>query len=140
MKNFNMKPLGLAISSLVLAAATQSVLAQEANKTEDEAQEVIITGFRASIANSIEMKRNADTIVQAISAEDIGGLPDKSIAESLSRLPGITVTRSSGQAGTIQVRGMGEGFVFSTVSSRPGGTPAAAPGQDGRGGRRKSIV
>ncbi len=128
MKNFNMKPLGLAISSLVLAATTQSVFAQDANKTEDEATEVVITGFRASIANSIEMKRTADTIVQAISAEDIGGLPDKSIAESLSRLPGITVTRSSGQAGTIQVRGMGEGFVFSTLNGReqvsPNGTRA----------------
>ena len=121
MKNFNMKPLGLAISSLVLAAATQAVYAQDAEKksTEDaEVQEVTITGFRASIANSIEMKRNADTIVQAISAEDIGGLPDKSIAESLSRLPGITVTRSSGQASTIQVRGMGEGYVFSTLNGR----------------------
>ncbi|HOY22503.1 MAG TPA: TonB-dependent receptor plug domain-containing protein, partial [Cellvibrio sp.] len=74
------------------------------------------------------MKRRADTIVQAISAEDIGGLPDKSIADSLSRLPGITVTRSSGQAGTIQVRGMGEGFVFSTLNGReqvsPNGTRA----------------
>ena len=116
-----MKPLGLVISSLVLAAATQAVYAQEAEKksAEDaEVQEVTVTGFRASIANSIEMKRRADTIVQAISAEDIGGLPDKSIAESLSRLPGITVTRSSGQASTIQVRGMGEGYVFSTLNGR----------------------
>jgi TonB-dependent receptor len=121
MKNFNMKPLGLVISSLVLAAATQAAYAQDAEKksAEDaEVQEVTVTGFRASIANSIEMKRNADTIVQAISAEDIGGLPDKSIAESLSRLPGITVTRSSGQASTIQVRGMGEGYVFSTLNGR----------------------
>lgn len=121
MKNFTIKPLGVVISGLVLAAATQSALAQnEQKKTNDtaEAEEVIITGFRGSIANSIEMKRNADTIVQAISAEDIGGLPDKSIAESLSRLPGITVTRSSGQAGTIQVRGMGEGYVFSTLNGR----------------------
>jgi iron complex outermembrane receptor protein len=131
MKNFNMKPLGLIISSLVLAAATQSVLAQDAEKkvTEvDEPTEVTVTGFRAAIANAIDMKRNADTIIQAISAEDIGGLPDKSIADSLSRLPGITVTRSSGQAGTIQVRGMGEGFVFSTLNGReqvsPNGTRA----------------
>ncbi|GGY61236.1 TonB-dependent receptor [Cellvibrio zantedeschiae] len=119
MKNFNVKPLGVVISGLLMAATTQSVLAQDADKKAiEEADEVIITGFRASIANSIEMKRNADTIVQAISAEDIGGLPDKSIAESLSRLPGITVTRSSGQAGTIQVRGMGEGYVFSTLNGR----------------------
>ena len=128
MKNFNMKPLGLIISSVVFAAATQSVLAQDQKTATDETEEVIVTGYAKSIATAIDMKRNADTIVQAISAEDIGGLPDKSIADSLSRLPGITVTRSSGQAGTIQVRGMGEGFVFSTLNGReqvsPNGTRA----------------
>ncbi len=129
MKNFNMKPLGLVISSLVLAAATQAVYAQNAEKkTESDVEEVVVTGYAKSIATAIDMKRKADTIVQAISAEDIGGLPDKSIADSLSRLPGITVTRSSGQAGTIQVRGMGEGFVFSTLNGReqvsPNGTRA----------------
>lgn len=129
MKNFTMKPLGLMISSLVLAAATQAVYAQDAEKkTDSEVEEVVVTGYAKSIATAIDMKRKADTIVQAISAEDIGGLPDKSIADSLSRLPGITVTRSSGQAGTIQVRGMGEGFVFSTLNGReqvsPNGTRA----------------
>jgi len=130
MKNFNIKPLGAIISGLVLAAATQSVLAQEAEKNgaEPDVDEVVVTGYAKSIATAIDMKRNADTIVQAISAEDIGGLPDKSIADSLSRLPGVTVTRSSGQAGTIQVRGMGEGFVFSTLNGReqvsPNGTRA----------------
>jgi TonB-dependent receptor len=128
MKNFNMKPLGVVISSLVLAAAAQSARAQDNDKKDVDVEEVVVTGYAKSIATAIEMKRNADTIVQAISAEDIGGLPDKSIAESLSRLPGITVTRSSGQAGTIQVRGMGEGFVFSTLNGReqvsPNGTRA----------------
>lgn len=128
MKNFNMKPLGAIISSMVMAASAQSALAQDENKSASDVEEVVVTGYALSIANSIDMKRNADTIVQAISAEDIGGLPDKSIAESLSRLPGITVTRSSGQAGTIQVRGMGEGFVFSTLNGReqvsPNGTRA----------------
>lgn len=132
MKKFDMKPLGVVISGLVMAAASQATLAQEAQKSANESQdieEVLVVGqFAKSIATAIDMKRNADTIVQAISAEDIGGLPDKSIADSLSRLPGITVTRSSGQAGTIQVRGMGEGFVFSTLNGReqvsPNGTRA----------------
>lgn len=130
MKNFNMKPLGAMISSLVIAAAAQSVRAQDAEQkaADTDVEEVVVTGYAKSIATAIDMKRNADTIVQAISAEDIGGLPDKSIADSLSRLPGITVTRSSGQAGTIQVRGMGEGFVFSTLNGReqvsPNGTRA----------------
>jgi len=131
MKNFNLKPLGVIISGLVLAATTQAVFAQVAEKKSTDAtdvDEVVVTGYAKSIATAIDMKRNADTIEQAISAEDIGGLPDKSIADSLSRLPGVTVTRSSGQAGTIQVRGMGEGFVFSTLNGReqvsPNGTRA----------------
>ena len=66
-----------------------------------DVEEVVVTGFAQSIATAISVKRNADTVVEAISAEDIGGLPDKSIADSLSRLPGITVTRKGGQAGTI---------------------------------------
>ncbi len=129
MKNFNVKPLGVVISGLVMAAATQSALAQEANKKStdaDQVEEVVVTGFAASIATAIDIKRNADTVVEAISAEDIGGLPDKSIADSLSRLPGITVTRKGGQAGTIQIRGMGEGYVFSTMNGREQVSPSGA--------------
>lgn len=128
MKNFNMKPLGLMISSLILAAATQSVSAQQAEQKvpETDIEEVVVTGFAQSIATAISVKRNADTVVEAISAEDIGGLPDKSIADSLSRLPGITVTRKGGQAGTIQIRGMGEGYVFSTMNGREQVSPSGA--------------
>lgn len=121
MKNFNVKPLGAIISSLVMAAATQSVFAQEAGAAAQEepvVEEITVTGFAKSIATAIEIKRNADTVVEAISAEDIGGLPDKSIADSLSRLPGVTVTRSSGQAGEVQIRGMGGDFVASTINGR----------------------
>lgn len=114
MKKFNVKPLGAIISALIMAAASQVVLAQN----EPEVEEITVTGFAKSIATAIETKRQADTVVEAISAEDIGGLPDKSIADSLSRLPGITVTRKGGQAGTVQVRGMGEGYVLSTMNGR----------------------
>lgn len=119
MKKFNVKPLGAIISALMMSAAAQSVLAQEADAPEEPVvEEITVTGFAKSIATAIETKRQADTVVEAISAEDIGGLPDKSIADSLSRLPGITVTRKGGQAGTVQVRGMGEGYVFSTMNGR----------------------
>lgn len=127
MKNFKIKPLGLIISSVILAAATQSVFAQQAQPASDtDVEEVVVTGFAQSIATAISVKRNADTVVEAISAEDIGGLPDKSIADSLSRLPGITVTRKGGQAGTIQIRGMGEGYVFSTMNGREQVSPSGA--------------
>ncbi len=81
-------------------------------------EEVVITGFRASLINSIDAKRNADSIVESISASDIGGLPDVSIADALARVPGLTTNRSGGQAGDIQIRGLSDEFVFSTLSGR----------------------
>src|SRR5690606_15362076 len=99
---------------------SSGLMAQDAESTGLPllVEEMMVTGYARSIQNSIETKRNADTVVQAISAADLGGLPDVSIADALARVPGITVTRSGGQAGTIQVRGMGEGFVFSTLNGR----------------------
>ena len=129
MKTINPKPLGDVIAALTLVAAVSSVNAQENEAAGNvQVEEIVVTGFAKSLANSIDAKRNADTVIQAISAADIGGLPDVSIADALGRVPGITVTRSGGQAGTIQVRGMGEGFVFSTLNGReqvsPNGTRA----------------
>lgn len=127
MKKTSLKPLAAIVSGLTLASFSPTLLAQ--TDSEDTAvEEIVVTGFARSIQNSLDTKRNADTVVQAISAADLGGLPDVSIADALGRVPGITVTRSGGQAGTIQVRGMGEGFVFSTLNGReqvsPNGTRA----------------
>lgn len=130
MKKLTRKPLVAVISGLTMASLSHSLYAQAADddKAEIEVEEVLVTGYAKSIQNSLDVKRNADTVVQAISAADLGGLPDVSIADALGRVPGITVTRSGGQAGTIQVRGMGEGFVFSTLNGReqvsPNGTRA----------------
>lgn len=133
MKTFTLKPLAAVVSALAMASLSPALLAQETDadagpQNPSLVEEVMVTGYARSIQNSIETKRNADTVVQAISAADLGGLPDVSIADALGRVPGITVTRSGGQAGTIQVRGMGEGFVFSTLNGReqvsPNGTRA----------------
>lgn len=132
MKKFNIKPLAAVVSGLALASFAPALLAQtngnEPVVNEPVVEEIVVSGFARSIQNSLDTKRNADTVVQAISAADLGGLPDVSIADALARVPSITVTRSGGQAGTIQVRGMGEGFVFSTLNGReqvsPNGTRA----------------
>ncbi len=131
MKTFTVKPLAAVVSALAMTSLSHALLAQDAAPEVDkevQIEEVMVTGYARSIQNSLDTKRNADTVVQAISAADIGGLPDVSIADALGRVPGITVTRSGGQAGTIQVRGMGEGFVFSTLNGReqvsPNGTRA----------------
>ncbi|MYD97507.1 MAG: TonB-dependent receptor [Gammaproteobacteria bacterium] len=109
----------LAWGALALPAAAQESAADE-SEADDEGgiEEVVVTGFRSSLMSSIQSKRNADSIVEVITAEDIGGLPDFSIADSLSRVAGITTTRSGGQASDIQIRGLGDEFVFATMKGR----------------------
>jgi iron complex outermembrane receptor protein len=74
-------------------------------------QKIQVTGIRRGIEDAISVKKNATSIVEAISAEDIGKLPDTTIAESLARLPGLTTQRTKdGSASTISIRGLGPDF------------------------------
>lgn len=102
-------------TTMAMVAGSQTVYAQNA---EDQIEEVTVTGFRQSVLNAIDAKRNSDTVIEAISADDIGGLPDVSIADSLSRLPGVTSVRTGGQASELNIRGMSGDFVFATMNGR----------------------
>ena len=91
-------------------AADQSA-AQAADQNAQQLQEVVITGIRAGIESAITEKKKADVIEETISAEDIGKLPDTTIAESLARLPGVTTQRDSqGNATSVSIRGLGPDF------------------------------
>lgn len=70
-------------------------------------EQVTVVGIRSSIADAIDVKRDATRIMDSISAEDIGKLPDQNIAETLSRIPGVQVTRVEGEGKSITVRGLG---------------------------------
>jgi phosphoribosylformimino-5-aminoimidazole carboxamide ribotide isomerase len=98
---------------------TQTVNKAKTLKEKEDAVEVIeVRGFRGSIIKSLNTKRFSDTVVDAISADDIGGLPDVSIADSLTRLPGVTSVRIDGQSSELNIRGLSGGFVFSTLNGR----------------------
>ncbi|PVM76353.1 TonB-dependent receptor [Caulobacter radicis] len=100
---------GLAL--LLAAGAAQAQTPAAGQTTEDNAvEEITVTGIRASIENSIALKKASSSIVETVSAEDIGKLPDTSIAESLARLPGLTAQRLDGRAQSISVRGLGPDF------------------------------
>lgn len=89
------------------------------NSAQEQQPEVIqVRGFRGSVIKSLNTKRYSDTVVDAISADDIGGLPDVSIADSLTRLPGVTSVRIDGQSSELNIRGLSGGFVFSTLNGR----------------------
>lgn len=93
-----LRPVALSCAALLLGA-TDVALAQQA------AQQVTVTGIRRGIESAISVKKSADGIVESISAEDIGKLPDSSIAESIARLPGLAAQRVAGKAQQISIRG-----------------------------------
>jgi iron complex outermembrane recepter protein len=98
-----MNPITLAVKTalgLALIAPATLVLAQAPAPAEGGAlEEVIVTGIRASVENSIEAKRNATIVQEVISAEDIGKMPDKNVADSLTRVPGVTTSSASANEG-----------------------------------------
>ena len=111
---------GGAAGVLTLLAAAGVAQAQTSPQDDDTTQveEVIVTGIRASIQNSIAAKARNTSIVEVISAEDIGKLPDVSIAESLARLPGLTVQRLDGRGQLISIRGLGPDFTTALLNGR----------------------
>lgn len=91
-----------------VAFGSTGLIAQVAHAQDDSGmiEEVVVTGIRSSLTRSVDVKRNAASVVDAISAEDIGKLPDTTIADSLQRVPGIQIRRSAGEGSTVNVRGM----------------------------------
>jgi TonB-dependent receptor len=88
-------------------AATRAQDSVAAPTQSDEAgSEILVTGIRAAQARAIEVKRDADSVVDAISAQDIGKLPDVTIADSLQRIPGVQIRREAGEGGAINIRGL----------------------------------
>lgn len=93
-----------------------SQVEQEGEATEVD--EIVVTGIRAAVEASISAKANNTSIVEVVSAEDIGKLPDVSIAESLARLPGLTSQRLDGRSQVISVRGLGPDFTTALLNGR----------------------
>lgn len=110
-------PVALACATLLTALP---VLAQTPATAEAgaAAQTITVTGIRHAIETSVATKRGADAIVEAVSAEDIGKLPDVSIAESLARLPGLTAQRVEGRAQNITIRGLAPKFGVTLLNGR----------------------
>jgi TonB-dependent receptor len=79
---------------------------------------VVVTGIRASLHSSQEIKQNASGVVDAITAEDIGKFPDTNLAESIQRIPGVTIDRVNGEGARVTVRGFGPEFNMVTLNGR----------------------
>lgn len=106
-------------SAIALGFAAQPALAQDQAAAADASnEEIVVTGIRASLAASQDIKRDGQGIVDAISAEDIGKFPDTNLAESLQRITGVSIDRQSGEGSTVTVRGFGPEFNLVVVNGR----------------------
>ena len=118
-QRFKYKKKLLAVS---ISAVTASVLpAQEILETQyDSSQmdEIVVTGIRASLQRSMDIKRDSKGVVDGISAEDIGKFPDTNLAESLQRITGVAIERDRGEGSKITVRGFGPDFNIVSFNGR----------------------
>lgn len=104
-----------------LPAATQSPTGTATNAADNAAEptDIVVIGVRGSLLRSIETKRRASTILDAISAEELGKFPDRNVAEALGNIPGVTVGREGrGEGRQVTVRGLGEEFAITTLNGR----------------------
>ena len=84
--------------------------------TERQVEEIVVTGFRGSLQRSQDLKRNATGTQDSIVAEDIADFPDLNLAESLQRIPGVSISRDSGEGRQISLRGLGPNFTRTRVN------------------------
>ncbi|TGX55644.1 TonB-dependent receptor [Sphingomonas gei] len=87
------------------AAHAQTADQAPASTEAQEGEDVVVTGYRASLAAAIETKRNANSIIDSISAEDVGKFPNTNVAEALTLIPGVTVDRQFGQGEKVSILG-----------------------------------
>lgn len=127
---------GSAISAGAAFAQGQAEAdAQDTVAVEEPANEIIVSGLRQSLANAQNVKRNADTVVDAITAQDIGALPDRSVTEALQRVPGVAINRFAGSNDPDHFSVEGSGVVIrglNFVRSEFNGRTAFAAGVGGQ--------
>ncbi len=113
-----LKKTGIA-TALAALVSTAGANAQSGNNIEDGTlEEIVVTGIRASLERSMDVKRDSDGVVDAISAEDIGKFPDTNLAESLQRITGVSIDRSNNEGNQVSVRGFGPTFNLVTLNGR----------------------
>ncbi|MBT8056567.1 MAG: TonB-dependent receptor [Xanthomonadales bacterium] len=118
-------PLSTSIAVALGAFLAQPVFGQDADTDSDTddnevmyMEEVMVTGVRRSLIASMDRKRSASGILDAITAEDIGKFPDTNLAEALQRIPGVSIDRFNGEGSQITVRGFGPGFNLTLLNGR----------------------
>lgn len=132
MKSAIQRFLGVSTSVLAIICASNAY-AQDAGNSEDE---IVVTGFRQSLAAALDLKKNATGVVDAIVADDIADFPDLNLAESLQRVPGVAIDRQAGEGRRVTVRGLGGDFTRVRINGME--ALSTTGGSDASGGTNRS--
>ncbi|WP_033923399.1 TonB-dependent receptor [Sphingomonas sp. 37zxx] len=139
-----------AVTSLLAIALASAAHAQDAtppagpqdtsSAEADTGQEIVVTGFRQSLATALNQKRRETAAVDSILAEDLGKFPDSNLAESMQRIPGIALARGDGGEGrNISVRGLGAGFTRVRINGMEGSSQTGSSDIYGAGNNGRSF-
>ncbi|HYC73624.1 TonB-dependent receptor [Brevundimonas sp.] len=125
---------GLAVA-LSLGAGAAAAQTAPQDPQADQVDEVVVTGYRASLSASLDAKRREANVVDVIVAEDIADFPDLNLAESIQRVPGVAIDRDAGEGRSITVRGLGADFTRTRINGME--AQATAGGTDSSGGANR---
>jgi iron complex outermembrane receptor protein len=117
-KIFKKGALASSIALILAGGAAPVVMAAEEANADKEIEVIQVTGLRGSLKANVNAKRFSDSVVDVISAEDIGKFPDKNVAESLARIPGVTIQRQFGEGSSVSIRGAGAEFTKTTLNGQ----------------------
>jgi iron complex outermembrane receptor protein len=123
-KTFKKGVLASSIAMILAGTSSQAMAAEEAASqvNKEEVEVIQVTGIRGSLKENINAKRFSDSIVDVITAEDIGKFPDKNVAETLSRITGVAVSREFGEGEKISIRGAGPKYNRTLLNGQEVGT------------------
>ena len=129
---------GLAIALTMGAAAASAQTAPPQDDDATQVDEIVVTGFRASLDAALGIKRREAGVVDAIVAEDIADFPDLNLAEAVQRIPGVSIDRDAGEGRSITVRGLSSDFTRTRINgmeaqATTGGTDSSGGANRGRG-------
>ena len=115
---------GFQVSPVAAGCAVLLISVAGAAYAQQASGEVVVTGIRASVESAISQKKNAVGVIEAIAPEDLGKLPDASIADSINRLPGVAGQRNvEGRSQQLSIRGMPPDFSTTLLNGREQANP-----------------
>jgi iron complex outermembrane recepter protein len=129
----------ISLSALALALGLGAGGVAQAQDDGAADEEIVVTGFRASLAAAIDVKRNEDGMVDAIMAEDIADFPDLNLSESIQRIPGVAITRDAGEGRQVTVRGLGAQFTRVRINGMETLTTTGSTDATGGNNRDRSF-